>query len=134
MRLLYLLALATIGLPTPASADDCAHAPDQQAMNQCADRNYKQSDAALNVLYAQIGHRLENSDPDIRKRLVAAQRAWIGFRDAECKFATSASAGGSISPMLYAECADMLTRKRMDDFKAYLRCPEGDMSCPVPAP
>ncbi len=133
MRLFYLLAVVAIVLPSQASADDCANAPDQQAMNQCADRNYRQSDAALNTLYAQIGRRLENSDADIRKRLVAAQRAWVGFRDAECKFATSASAGGSILPMLYAECADALTRKRIDEFRTYLKCQEGDMSCPVPA-
>jgi len=133
VRLFYLLALTAIAHPSMVSAEDCANALDQQAMNQCADRNYRQSDATLNALYGQIGRRLENGDADTRKRLVMAQRAWIGFRDAECNFATSAAAGGSILPMLFAGCADALTRKRIDDFTSYLKCQEGDMSCPVPA-
>ncbi len=115
-----------------ARADDCASAMDQRTMDECADKPYKKSDAELNVLYKQIEQRLEENT-DTTKLLVAAQRAWLTFRDAECKFSTSGVSGGSVYPMIYAGCADGLTRKRVDAFKTYLKCEEGDLSCPVPA-
>jgi uncharacterized protein YecT (DUF1311 family) len=54
-------------------------------------------------------------------------------RDAECSFAASAAAQGTVYPMLVAQCRDGLTRKRIDDLTAYLRCEEGVLDCPVPA-
>jgi hypothetical protein len=35
--------------------------------------------------------------------------------------------------MLRLQCLDALTAKRVEDFKVYLKCEEGDLSCPVPA-
>jgi hypothetical protein len=35
--------------------------------------------------------------------------------------------------MVAAMCADGLTQSRLKDFERYLKCEEGDMSCPVPA-
>ncbi len=64
---------------------------------------------------------------------MATQRAWVAFRDAECDFQTSAVAGGSAAPMIHAMCLDSQTKRRIEDFKTYLNCEEGDMSCPVPA-
>ena len=132
MRRLFLLALVAMAPASIATADDCASAMDQSAMNECADKAYKKSDAELNALYKQIKQRLKDN-ADATKLLVAAQRAWVTFRDAECKFSTSAVSGGSVYPVIYSGCADRLTRKRIDDFKAYLMCEEGDLSCPVPA-
>jgi uncharacterized protein YecT (DUF1311 family) len=70
-------------------------------------------------------------DAGTKKLLVAAQRAWVGFRDVECTFATSGAAGGSVNPMLVASCKDDLTQSRVKQFEANLKCEEGDLSCPV---
>ena len=132
MRRLFLLALIAMA-PTPiARADDCANATDQRAMDECASEAYRKSDAELNALYKQIEQRLK-SDTGTTKLLIAAQRAWVVFRDAECNFSTSRVSGGTIYPMIYTECADGLTQRRIEDLKRYLACEEGDMSCPVPA-
>ena len=132
MRRLFLLALIAMA-PTPiARADDCANATDQRAMDECAGEAYRKSDAELNALYKQIEQRLK-SDTGTTKLLIAAQRAWVVFRDAECNFSTSRVSGGTIYPMIYTECADGLTQRRIEDLKRYLACEEGDMSCPVPA-
>ncbi|MGE4248980.1 MAG: lysozyme inhibitor LprI family protein [Parvibaculaceae bacterium] len=128
LLLVPVLAILSIG---PAKADDCANASDQATMTQCADTALKKSDAELNALYKQIEQRLKDN-ADARKLLTTAQRNWVSFRDAECAFAASASAGGSVYPMVHAQCADGLTQARVKDFKAYLSCPEGDLSCPVP--
>ena len=71
-------------------------------------------------------------DADTRKRLVQAQRDWIRFRDAECDFQTAGAAGGSVMPMLVAQCRDDLTQARVKAFEGYLNCEEGDLGCPVP--
>jgi uncharacterized protein YecT (DUF1311 family) len=101
-------------------------------MSACAAASLKASDSTLNKLYKEIRTRLEG-DADASKQLVAAQKAWLEFRDAECAFSSSSASGGSIYPMIHALCLDGLTQKRIEDFNAYLNCEEGDMSCPVPA-
>jgi len=102
-------------------------------MNACADKAYEKTDDELNGLYKKIRQRLA-ADAETTKLFVAAQRAWVPFRDAECAFAASGVSGGSIYPTIYAECLERLTKARIADFNAYLACEEGDLSCPVPAP
>ena len=138
MRLRSFLALATFSLAglaisAPARALDACNSPraTQYDLNVCAGASLKRSDVEMNTLYGRIRLRLKD-DPDTLKRLVAAQRAWLAFRDAECGFASGAESGGSIYPMVYSNCLEGLTRKRIGDLKIYLKCAEGDMDCPVP--
>ena len=131
-RTLLLAALAILATGTARAADDCANAQDQTTMDVCASDAFKKSDKQLNGLYKEIGTRLKN-DADATKLLVAAQRAWVGFRDAECSFSASAVSGGSVYPMIYSLCLDGLTQTRVKDLQTYLECEEGDMSCPVPS-
>ncbi|TCV93873.1 uncharacterized protein YecT (DUF1311 family) [Luteibacter rhizovicinus] len=133
MRMLFTCFALIAVLPVAtAQADDCASAMSQSAMNMCADQAYKKTDAELNTVYRQITSRLKD-DKEKTKLLLVAQKNWLAFRDAECTFTTSASAQGSIYPMLVAQCRDGLTRRRIDDLKGYMTCEEGDMSCPVPS-
>jgi len=127
-----LCALAFILLSPTAIAEkyDCGDPLTQAAMNACASEIAKKSDAELNALYKQVEQRLEGEK---KARLVAAQRSWIAFRNAECKFMTSGADGGSIYPMVSNQCFDGLTKKRIEDLKAYLNCPEADSACPVPS-
>lgn len=135
MRFRSLMFAAFVGLtgmaPT-AWADDCANASDQATMNECAGKALKASDGELNTLYKQIAARLKD-DQDKTRLLVAAQKAWIAFRDAECDFSAAGVTGGSVYPMIVLQCRDGLTQNRVKDFKTYLSCEEGDLSCPVPS-
>ncbi|KXF74865.1 urease-associated protein [Paramesorhizobium deserti] len=133
MKTAILTAAMVLTMQAPAFAEDkCADAQDQATMNQCADASFKKSDKKLNTLYKQIEARLKD-DADTRKLLIKAQQDWVKFRDAECTFQTAGAAGGSVMPMLTAQCMDGLTQSRVKDFESYLNCQEGDMSCPVPA-
>ena len=76
----------------------------QMEMNMCAGQRYEALDAQLNKVY----RKLERSP-----ELVAAEKAWIAFRDAQCKFEASAVAGGSMQPMVYADCLSSLTEDRI---------------------
>ena len=127
----FLLALTPLLFTPAAFAVDCDNAADQATMNQCAAQQNKAADKELNALYQQITTRLKSS-PDGKKLLIGAQRSWIAFRDAECKFSASTVEGGSVYPLIYSNCVTGLTKARVETFKNYLKCQEGDMSCPVP--
>ena len=126
-----LLALAPLLFVAVAQADDCADAITQGEMNQCAAKENKAADDELNSLYNQITARLKDN-PEAKQMLVKTQRAWIGFRDAECDFSASGVEGGSVYPLIYSNCLTAQTKARVEVFKTYLKCKEGDLSCPVP--
>lgn len=134
IRLLRTAMLAGL-LQTAAVAaqadEDCSALPTQQAMNQCASANYKAADAALGKAYKAVVARL-GDDADRLALLRSAERAWINFRDAECSFAADGVAGGSIAPMIRAQCLQAQTEARTAALQAYLACEEGDLDCPVP--
>lgn len=127
----FLLALTPLLFTPMVFAVDCDNASDQATMNQCAVQQNAAADKELNALYQQITSRLKRN-PDSKKLLVGAQRAWVAFRDAECKFSASGVEGGSVYPLIYSNCTTELTKARVQTFKNYLKCQEGDMSCPVP--
>ncbi|ACB95396.1 lysozyme inhibitor LprI family protein [Beijerinckia indica] len=133
MKATILSGLMVLAMPALAfSKDKCADAMDQATMNECANVAFKKSDSQLNELYKKIETRLSDNT-DTKKLLAQAQRAWIKFRDAECDFQRSASAGGSVMPMIISMCMDGMTQSRIKDLQNYLNCKEGDMSCPVPS-
>ncbi|WAI85243.1 MULTISPECIES: lysozyme inhibitor LprI family protein [Achromobacter] len=110
---------------------NCANAATQTDMNLCADQSYRKSDADLNDAYRTVMKRLKD-DTTKTTQLQSAQKAWLFFRDAECAFSSSGATGGSVYPMVLSQCLDKLTQARTKELRAYLKCEEGDMSCPVP--
>jgi uncharacterized protein YecT (DUF1311 family) len=125
--------LAAFVAPSEGWSEECdRNDQSQTGMNICAGADFKASDAKLNADYGKIMKRLSD-DADARKLLQESQRAWIAFRDAECKFSSSGVEGGSIYPLVYAGCLQTLTEARTQQLGAYLKCDEGDTSCPVPA-
>ncbi|MFL6969680.1 lysozyme inhibitor LprI family protein [Pseudomonas alvandae] len=126
-----LLPLIPLLFISTVQADACANATTQGDMNQCAAQENKAADKELNSLYKQITARLMDN-AQAKQLLVKAQRAWIEFRDAECSFSASGVEGGSVYPMIHDECITNLTKARVEALKTYLKCKEGDLSCPVP--
>jgi uncharacterized protein YecT (DUF1311 family) len=114
-----------------ARADDCGDKQTQTDMNICAGDEFSRADDALNKAYKQILACLK-ADSIQGKLLISAQRAWISFRDAECRFQVGErSDGGSIWPMLNAGCLRDVTNARNSQLTYYLTCKEGDLSCPT---
>ena len=118
MRLIG-LALALTALAGAARAEDCAHPEDQASMNTCAQHAFETADARLNGAYKQLIGQLK-ADAGQTKLLVAAERAWIAYRDADCEFATAENAGGSMRPMLVMRCKETMTTARVAELRAYL--------------
>ncbi len=111
------LFAATLGgalwLSAPASAADdyvdCANAMTQLDMNICANKDYLAADRKLNAAYRRLRGTLDSGGAI---KLRDAQRAWIVFRDKECRFESAQNEGGSIYPMVYAGCATGATDAR----------------------
>jgi len=83
-------------------------------LNQQADKKYKKADAELNKVYKELSALLT---PERKALLVKAQRAWITFRDMHCQFTDSMYEGGSIQPMIYSLCMQVLTEQRTKQLK-----------------
>ncbi|KEZ27506.1 hypothetical protein A3SK_0109495 [Pseudomonas amygdali pv. tabaci str. 6605] len=118
--------------PLSVFASDCMDtASTQGEMNKCAHQLYKAADKQLNDTYHSVTTRL-GDDAQIKKKLVAAQRNWVAFRDAECDFVAFQTAGGTVEPMVKLLCLEKVTTKRAAELQDYLDCQEGDTSCPLP--
>lgn len=116
-----------------ANAGDCENANSQLAMNLCAEEAFKKTDDELNHVYRLLMHRLSPAaEIATKKKLIAAQKAWIAFRDGECGFVSAGAVGGSIFPLVFTQCLDELTRRRVAELRKFLNCDGSDGGCPVP--
>jgi len=127
---LVLLAIAC-GLPAAQAADklDCNNAITQGDMNECAYRDLKREDQALNTAYNAYRTRL---DAKQKEQLKNVQLAWIKYRDLACTYDSSGVEGGSVYPLIYAMCITRRTHQRLEEIKALANCGDGDLSCPTP--
>ena len=104
---------------------NCANPQTQADMNQCAARDAAEADADLNLIYKEVVAHYQRMDRDSEskegvKRLRAAQRAWVAFRDAQCAVAGYESLGGSMEPLLVSGCVANLTKTRAADLRMML--------------
>ncbi|TCL74492.1 lysozyme inhibitor LprI family protein [Rhizobium sp. BK251] len=106
------------------SANNCGDQNAQADMNICAQKDYEAADKELNEQYRQTKARMVEWDKDLsenlkgaEKALLAAQRAWIAYRDAECAAEGFQARGGSLEPFLVSSCLATLTRARTKELK-----------------
>lgn len=99
----------------------------QRSMTWCAEYHFIERDLELNDAYRDLKNKLEDRDLD---KLVAAQRAWITFRDRDCDFAASDVEGGSMHPMMVSICKQEMTEDRIARLKHYAACTSVRGTCP----
>lgn len=95
--------------PVPPLPAECTNPQTQTAMNTCAQAEYDQADAKLNNAYQEVKASVGAQKAD---QLIAAEQAWLTFRDAYCDFVQAQYAGGSIQPTVYYGCLTQLTTDR----------------------
>lgn len=100
----------------PAFAADCAGS-DQHSLNRCAEDEYRAADRSLNAQYKVTRKAMAAADPDAERLLIAAQRAWIGFRDAHCEASAHVNHGGSMEPLTRFGCLAEATAVRTEQLK-----------------
>ena len=126
IALTILLAMqATAANPDMVCDRDRADAGMTVAMNLCAQADYNAADRALNEAWDLISKAYKRSDATMSARpnsgedrssafakLLAAQRAWLTYRDAECEVAADRYRGGTMRPMAKYACLERVTRDR----------------------
>ena len=122
------IALLAQGIAVPARADepvDCANATSTYEINACADKDLAKADAALNAAYQKALAKIAASDQEKpydpkswEEALRASQRAWVAFRDADCKgLVPMAWAGGTGTSMEVLGCMTAKTDERTKELK-----------------
>ncbi|MBK7898271.1 MAG: DUF1311 domain-containing protein [Azonexus sp.] len=106
---------------------DCDNGAPMLEVNHCASFKFAEADAEMNELYKE---KLASAkSPASKKRFRDAQRAWLTFRDKVCLYEAGLdNESGSIWPFHQFGCMEFYTKRRIDDFKVYLKCTTDD--CP----
>jgi uncharacterized protein YecT (DUF1311 family) len=126
--LLHLLALGLAFIFAPAArAEDinCANASSTVEMNFCADKDFEAADKALNATYEATLATTKTRDLEepydaksFEEAMRAAQRAWVAYRDADCKGLVAQEwAGGSGTSAAVLGCMTEKTIERTKELK-----------------
>ncbi len=99
----------------------------QLGMNMCAYRDFERADAAMNAQWRLTVAEMKADDrridrsydrqPGYYDTLLAAQRAWLTYRDQHCLGESFTARGGSMAPMLVSGCKASLTQVRTKQLK-----------------
>lgn len=110
------------GMPMPKGCDR-----NTITINQCAYDIWKKADDELNSLYQEQLRYLRSTEAEYppsrgaSRRLVAAQRAWIAFRDEDCAYRIG-EPGGTGDDFERLKCRFKLTRTRISEIREYVKC------------
>ncbi len=98
------LAVLFAGVVIGTCGGQYAYSQTQTDLNLRSASEYRSADADLTAIYGRLGHT---------PTLIAAERAWIAYRDAECRYEHHATPEGSMYSMEEAMCKTTLTRERI---------------------
>ena len=117
-----LVFLLAAGVAQAKPADICESPITQRDMNMCAANDYEAADAALNAQWSRTADAMRARDGDLDRdyddrpgyfeTLLAAQRAWLTYRDKQCASEGYRYRGGSMEPMVVSGCKTRLTKQR----------------------
>lgn len=86
-----------------------------QHMVECIDAEIKRQDARLNKAYKAL---VADLNPERKKQLLEAQRAWLKFRDTNCAFYYDPE-GGTIARVLAVDCLMTMTASRATELENF---------------
>ena len=124
------MIIASLLLLSAATAEpgiDCDNAMAQFELNACAYKEFERADAAMNAQWKVTSARMKEIDKDFDRTqdnrpgyfdtLLAAQRAWLTYRDKHCAGEGYTMRGGSAEPMMISGCQTQLTEARTKQLK-----------------
>jgi uncharacterized protein YecT (DUF1311 family) len=126
VALAFVVLLAAAG---PAWADDCKNATSTVQMNECMTQDARAADAKLNQTYRRVLATLGGADDDSKQSypastkasLIEAQRAWVKFRDADCKAVFNRWKGGTIRSVMQLGCMKDRAEQRTRELAEFLQ-------------
>jgi len=127
------MIFASLLLLSAIAADpevDCDNAMAQPDLNACAYQEYERADAALNAQWKITAAKLKEQDkgfdrtydkrPGFFDTELAAQRAWLTYRDQHCASEGYSMRGGSAESMVISGCRMQLTEARTKELKGLI--------------
>lgn len=103
-----------------AQQPNCKNPQTQFELNVCAGLRAQAADRRLNQVYQQLRNK-RGRGTESDRLLVAAEEAWIKYRDANCEFSQKRYEGGTIAPMIYSLCIESVTLQRVRELENYLK-------------
>jgi uncharacterized protein YecT (DUF1311 family) len=129
-----LMCCIAVAQQAKPAQNPCEEKPiSQLQMDRCADSEYKNADAHLNTVYRKAMHYMTDDLARAQKTgdqeqmkyeqralasLKEAERAWVSYRDIQCKAAAQQYEGGSMAPMIFSQCLTDITEHRTADLKS----------------
>lgn len=117
----HFVALLVLSIASSAHALDCKDPLTTLEMNECAARELQQIETRLNKAYKAALARIATTDTpadiqlEMKKSLVTAQRAWVTFRDNECRYVYLANIGGTIRTLEHIGCMRTHAIRRIEE-------------------
>ena len=106
---------------------NCADPVAQQEMNYCASQEFHDADAELNKRWKITVEQMKQNDRNEQNgddgraghydTLLEAQRAWLKYRDGQCRNEGYKFRGGSMEPFIVALCRTRLTVQRTQELR-----------------
>jgi uncharacterized protein YecT (DUF1311 family) len=122
----WALAVVLFGSAQAQEQPDCSDPQTQTDMTICAGQAFDAADNKLNEAYQQaiaVAKQMDGYlDADMKgaeEALREAQRAWIPYREKACEAYGFLARGGSMEPMLVAQCMTDITQNRIAELEAF---------------
>ncbi len=114
-----------------ASAANCADVADYNAMLTCQKNEADLADGEMNRVWKALRTKMQALDretaqdakpgePGHGEALLASQRTWLAFRDAQCRIASYEWRGGSMQQFSENRCMAQVTRARTAQLREML--------------
>ena len=130
IALFSILVSPTLALATPQDVNpvfggkfaiaqlvNCSTAETTVELKYCSQQSYKAADKQLNQIYQQV---ISTTRGQQKQLLIAAEQAWIDFRDNNCNFETFLSRNGTGYEIFRNGCLERLTKQRTKELQNYL--------------
>jgi uncharacterized protein YecT (DUF1311 family) len=118
-RLIFIFLVTAVWANLPGMAQHmnekdspCAGVAVTVDLENCLVKASDAADATLNAAYRQLRAKLDAAN---MQRLVAAQRLWIQYRDANCSAERDLYEGRTAASPAYLACLESMTRARTKD-------------------
>lgn len=118
-----------IALLLMMAAGGCGDRPNQTAMTMCQKAAADAADVEMNQVWIRLRGVMQAADRSAGSNtaeagnvaaLLASQRAWLTFRDAECLVESYEWRGGTMQPFTANQCLTQVTRSRTQQLREML--------------
>jgi uncharacterized protein YecT (DUF1311 family) len=121
---------------TTTKSKPCGEYGSQAEMNGCFAKEAQDADARLSATYRKLLSRIKDNKIALANA-VAAERAWVAFRDAQLAALwpvasdTEIQSLGTVHPMCYAMERKAMTEERIKQLRQQMKSKEGDVCAPA---